>query len=77
MGCLSAYNLGMCPDWDWNQRPFGSQAGAQSTEPHQPWLDLGFYNFYIIFSGFTVSFYTFLLTIDTVKVKIKTKVFLR
>ena len=25
----------MCPDWEFNQRPFGSQACAQSTEPHQ------------------------------------------
>ena len=31
-----AHNPGMCPDWEWNRRPFGSQAGAQSTEPHQP-----------------------------------------
>ena len=27
---------GMWPDWELNQPPFGSQAGAQSTEPHQP-----------------------------------------
>ena len=26
----------MCPEWELNQRPFGSQAGTQSTEPHQP-----------------------------------------
>ena len=26
-----------CPlDWESNQQPFGSQAGAQSTEPHRP-----------------------------------------
>ena len=31
-----ARNLGMCPDWELNRRPFGSQVGAQSTEPHQP-----------------------------------------
>ena len=31
-----AHNPGMCPDWESNQRPFGSQAGTQSTEPHQP-----------------------------------------
>ena len=31
-------NSGMCPDWELNQRPFGSQADAQSTEPHQPGL---------------------------------------
>ena len=29
---------GMCPDWESNWRPFGSQASAQSTEPHQPGL---------------------------------------
>ena len=31
-----AHNPGMCPDWELNWRPFGSQASAQSTEPHQP-----------------------------------------
>ena len=31
-----AHNPGMCPDWELNLRPFGSQSGAQSTEPHQP-----------------------------------------
>ena len=30
------HNPGMCPDWGLNQQPFGLQAGAQSTEPHQP-----------------------------------------
>ena len=30
-----AHNPGMCPDLELNQLPFGSQAGAQSTEPHQ------------------------------------------
>ena len=38
--CLSTGDLacdpGMCPDWESNQRPSGSQSGAQSTEPHQP-----------------------------------------
>ena len=29
-------NPGMCPDWELNQKPFGSQAGTQFTEPHQP-----------------------------------------
>ena len=33
-----ACNPGMYPDWESNQRPFGLQAGAQSTEPHQPGL---------------------------------------
>ena len=31
-----AHNPGMCPNWESNKRPFGSQAGTQSTEPHQP-----------------------------------------
>ena len=31
-----ACNSGMCPDWESNERLFGLQAGAQSTEPHQP-----------------------------------------
>ena len=31
-------NPGMCPDWVSNQQTFGSQAGAQSTEPHQSGL---------------------------------------
>ena len=33
-----ARNPGMCPDWESNQLPFGSQATAQSTEPFQPGL---------------------------------------
>ena len=35
-----ASNPGMCPDWESNQRPFGLQAGTQSTEPHQPGLQI-------------------------------------
>ena len=31
-----ARNPGMCPDWESNWQPFGLQAGAQSSEPHQP-----------------------------------------
>ena len=32
-------NPDMCPDWESNWQPFGSQAGAAYTEPHQPgWL---------------------------------------
>ena len=30
-----AHNPGTYPDWESNQQPFGCQAGAQSTEPHQ------------------------------------------
>ena len=29
-----AHNPGMCPELELNQRPFGLQAGTQSTEPH-------------------------------------------
>ena len=34
-----AGNPGMCLDWESKLRPFGSQASAQCTEPHQPGLD--------------------------------------
>ena len=34
-----SHNPGMCSDWESNQRPYGLQAGTQSTEPHQPGLD--------------------------------------
>ena len=37
-----AHNPGMCPDWESNWRLFGSQAGAQSTGPHQPGQDTHF-----------------------------------
>ena len=33
-------NPGVCPDWESNQWPFSLQAGAQSTEPHQPGICL-------------------------------------
>ena len=33
---------GMCPDWESNLQPFGSQADTQSTEPHEPGLDNNF-----------------------------------
>ena len=36
-------NLGMCPDWELNWQSFSSQAGAQSTEPHQPGHHLRFF----------------------------------
>ena len=36
-----AYDPGMCPDWEWNQQPSGSQAGTQSTEPHQWGITFG------------------------------------
>ena len=30
------HNPGICHDWESNKQLFGSQAGAQSTEPHHP-----------------------------------------
>ena len=45
-----AHNQGKCPDWVLNWRPFGLQAGAQSTEPHQLGLMMvGFFFFKILF----------------------------
>ena len=38
-----AYNPGMCPDRELNQRSFGSQVGTQSTEAYQPGLKHSFY----------------------------------
>ena len=35
-----ACNPGMCPDRELNQRPFGLQASSQSTEAHQPGLNI-------------------------------------
>ena len=37
-----ARNPGVCPDWELNWQPFGSQAHTQYTEPHQPGLDKKF-----------------------------------
>ena len=52
-----ACNPGMCPDWESNWRPFGSQACAQSIELHHPGLFS--YSFiagiYIAISLFTFS----------------------
>ena len=42
-----ACNPGMCPNWESNRWPFGSQAGTQSTEPHNSQDFL--HNFLIIF----------------------------
>ena len=38
-----APNLGMCPNWELNWQPFGSQASTQSTEPQQPKLIFCFF----------------------------------
>ena len=41
-----ACNPHMCPDWELNQPPFGSQASTQSTQPHQPQHGLSFKTLY-------------------------------
>lgn len=38
-----AQNVGMCPNWESNQRTFGAQDNVQLSEPHWPgqgWLAL-------------------------------------
>ena len=40
-----ACNPGMCPDWESNQRPFGSQAGTQSTPARANSFFFFFFNF--------------------------------
>ena len=35
-----ARNPGMCPDWELNRQPFGLQVSGQSTESHQPGLEI-------------------------------------
>ena len=42
-----AHNPGLCPNWESNWQPFGSQASTQSSEPHQPGLI-----FYFLFMFF-------------------------
>ena len=39
-------------DWDSNQWPFGSQAGTQSTDPHQPGLQMLIFCFSVFVSIF-------------------------
>ena len=43
------HNPGICPDWELNQRPFGSQASTQSTEQHSQ--DCLSYSFTVILVG--------------------------
>ena len=73
-GCLSwaphwepdlACNLGMCTNWESNQRAFCSQAGTQSSEPHQPGRKL-----FILMKShlFILSFMSFALGDISVKI---------
>ena len=50
-----AHNPGMCHDRESNLRPFGLQAGAQSTEPHQPGLMLVFKTTYYCIIDLVIS----------------------
>ena len=61
------HNPGMCPDWELNQWPFGSQASTQSNEPHQTGQNVYVYMKKVwkqilmgneILHGFFMSFYT-------------------
>ena len=46
-----AYNPGMCPDWESNWQPLGSQASIQSTEAPQSGLTISFKDFYCTGEG--------------------------
>ena len=46
-----AHNPGMCPNWELNWWPFGSQSSVQYTEQHQPGLIS-----YLLHYIFTVAF---------------------
>ena len=50
-----ACNPGLCPEWEWNQQPFGSQAGGPSTELDQPGLFFFFFLVYLLYF-FPLSF---------------------
>ena len=45
---------GMCSDWELNWQLFVSQAGAQSTEPHQP----GQYFIFSIVEQYSIVYHT-------------------
>ena len=60
-----AHNPGMCPDWELNLQPFGSQAGAQSTEPHQPGLLFIFFIFFLFLKPFSISCNTGLVMMNS------------
>ena len=51
-----AHNPGMYPDWESNWQPFGSQADAQSTEPHQPGMMT---LFKCTYSWYTILYYLY------------------
>ena len=49
-------NPGMCPGWDLNQRPLDLQTGAESTDPHQPGLDLKCFKDLFLCSEFSLDY---------------------
>ena len=54
-----ACNPGMWPDWELDRQPFDLQAGTQSTEPHQPGLELFLIVFFIVPICFDVRYIYF------------------
>ena len=50
-----ACNSGMCPDWELNWLPFGSQAGTQSTELYQPRHNYHFLRGHIMLTWRTIN----------------------
>ena len=57
-----AHNPGMCPNWESNWRLFGSQAGTQSTEPHQPGLYIYIY-LYLYYIYYILYIYLYIIYI--------------
>ena len=59
-----AHNPGTCPDWEWKQQLFDSQAPAQSpTEPHQPGVLHSYQNNFSRFGIVLEIFATVVLTL--------------
>ena len=65
-----ACNPGMCPDWESNQWPYGSQADTQFTEQHQPgqstkfsWPENVLFNFMFLKKKLLCFFYYHLISL--------------
>ena len=69
-----AHNSGMCPDWESKSRPFCSQVGTQSTEPHQPGFNQIFLPFKEKASKAIVCFLGFFRVGGTVSVLLSSQV---
>ena len=59
-----ACNPGMCPDWEWNQQPFGSQAGTQSTEPQPARAELLIFVSFVSFRIYITKMLIFTLMLQ-------------